>query len=248
MEILFFSFRNIHWGKQDERSDVQNYLQNSGQHIFISWLPWKFLQWCCRYALCTCVYYMFNHFYTMFNHFNRLIISNRIQNYPSHSLSSLNTGLTHDEVDSIIAEAFRVWSDVSPLQFHKSDANDADIVLLFGARSHTKVRFDPVFDGEGGTLAHAFTPNSGWGDTNGDVHFDDDETFTHLVYSGKISPLVCYSLLRNLWINGDIHDYIIKGNNRRQTNHMKQGMPLLQIHSFALIWYSLFTNFWFLHD
>ncbi len=89
-------------------------------------------------------------------------------------------------------DAFKVWSDVAPLEFIETDPRrqHADIHLLFGSRSHTTVYLDPVFDGEGGTLAHAFTPNSGWGDTNGDVHFDDDETFTDQIYSGKLS-LAC---------------------------------------------------------
>ncbi|XP_072044472.1 matrix metalloproteinase-18-like [Amphiura filiformis] len=112
-------------------------------------------------------------------------ITYKIDNYPSQSQTNLNSPLTHNQVDAIIEDAFKVWSDVAPLEFIKADANDpVDIHLLFGSRSHTTVYLDPVFDGEGGTLAHAFTPNSGWGDTNGDVHFDDDEVFTHQIYSG----------------------------------------------------------------
>lgn len=63
----------------------------------------------------------------------------------------------------------------------------ADIVLLFGKGKHTTVAGDPPFDGQGGTLAHAFTPNSGWGTLNGDVHYDDDETFTHKKYFGELT-------------------------------------------------------------
>lgn len=111
----------------------------------------------------------------------------KMDNYPSQSLTDLDTTLSHDQVDTIIKEAFKVWSDVSSVTFTRIPPNSldtADIHLLFGARQHSNVYQDPVFDGEGGTLAHAFSPNSGWGETNGDVHFDDDETFTHRVYRG----------------------------------------------------------------
>ncbi len=51
--------------------------------------------------------------------------------------------------------------------------------IFFGAFYHTQIEQDPLFDGPGGTLAHAFFPKSGWGDADGDVHLDDSEIFTH---------------------------------------------------------------------
>ncbi len=103
----------------------------------------------------------------------------KIVNYPGETSTA-----TRDEVDEDIVAAFKVWSDVTPLRFNEVHTDDADIKILFGSRAHTRVEGDPPFDGPGGTLAHAFTPNSGWGDTDGDVHLDDDETFSHGVYSG----------------------------------------------------------------
>lgn len=124
-----------------------------------------------------------------------------MDNYPSQSLTDLDTTLSHDQVDTIIKEAFKVWSDVSSVTFTRIPPNSldtADIHLLFGARQHSNVYQDPVFDGEGGTLAHAFSPNSGWGETNGDVHFDDDETFTHRVYRGIMEIPFKFVILFNL--------------------------------------------------
>ena len=109
----------------------------------------------------------------------------RIVNYPGEAATA-----TRDEVDEDIVAAFKVWSDVTPLRFSEVHTDDADIKILFGSRAHTRVEGDPPFDGPGGTLAHAFTPNSGWGDTDGDVHLDDDETFSHGVYSGEFYHLM----------------------------------------------------------
>ena len=84
-------------------------------------------------------------------------------------------------------DAFTPWSDVSGLSFEFTwTASEAEIVLSFGGGVHTSVAGDPAFDGPGGVLAHAFYPNSGWGDMNGDIHFDDDETFTSGEDRGRI--------------------------------------------------------------
>ncbi|XP_022095537.1 matrix metalloproteinase-18-like [Acanthaster planci] len=104
----------------------------------------------------------------------------KVMNYPGEN----SPDLTREQVDQGIHAAFKVWSDVTPLTFTEIHSDDADIRILFGGRAHTRVPGDPPFDGPGGTLAHAFTPNSGWGETDGDVHLDDDETFTEGVFRG----------------------------------------------------------------
>ncbi|KAM4700396.1 stromelysin-1-like [Discoglossus pictus] len=76
------------------------------------------------------------------------------------------------EVDYAIARAFKLWSDVTPLNFVKVNSGDADIMISFGSRSHGD--FFP-FDGPYGVLAHAFAPG---GDIGGDAHFDEEETWT----------------------------------------------------------------------
>ena len=69
------------------------------------------------------------------------------------------------------------WAEVSNLEFDSVNQEPADIVLLFGARSHG----DPYpFDGPGGVLAHAYYPSSG-----GDVHFDEDELWTSHTSKGN---------------------------------------------------------------
>ncbi|XP_038065795.1 matrix metalloproteinase-9-like [Patiria miniata] len=93
--------------------------------------------------------------------------------------------ITADEVDADVRRAFKLWSDATPLTFRSvDDENEADIRLIFGKRSHTDVEGDPPFDGPGGTLAHAFSPNSNWGATDGDAHFDEDEMYTHNMPTG----------------------------------------------------------------
>ncbi|KAJ7357480.1 hypothetical protein OS493_024996 [Desmophyllum pertusum] len=58
--------------------------------------------------------------------------------------------------------------------------DDVDILIRFVRRYHN----DPYpFDGQGGTLAHAYYPHNGRG-LSGDAHFDDDEPFTTRTSSG----------------------------------------------------------------
>ncbi|XP_022095496.1 matrix metalloproteinase-24-like isoform X2 [Acanthaster planci] len=95
-----------------------------------------------------------------------------IHNFPSRGK------LKPLEVRNAIKRAFGVWSDVTPLEFRELDASsDADIRMAFLRGSHSIDKDHPIFDGPDGELAHAFSPNSGWGDVDGDVHFDDAEIF-----------------------------------------------------------------------
>lgn len=89
--------------------------------------------------------------------------------------SSLGEELTYEAIH----KAFDVWRSVTPLTFEElpainnsSQSELADILLLFASGFHGDMS---LFDGEGGSLAHAFYPGPGMG---GDTHFDADEPWT----------------------------------------------------------------------
>ncbi|XP_043547070.1 collagenase 3-like [Chiloscyllium plagiosum] len=91
-------------------------------------------------------------------------ITYRILNY-TPDISSV-------DVNKAIKNAFKIWSDVTPLNFTKIYEGEADIMIAFGAQEHGD---SYPFDGADGLLAHAFPPAAGIG---GDTHFDEDETWT----------------------------------------------------------------------
>ncbi|KAL7983300.1 hypothetical protein Chor_000176 [Crotalus horridus] len=80
--------------------------------------------------------------------------------------------LKKSEVERAFRKAFKVWSDVTPLNFTRIRTGVADIMISFGRREHGD--FYP-FDGPSGLLAHAFPPGPGSG---GDAHFDEDELWS----------------------------------------------------------------------
>ncbi|KAJ8257149.1 hypothetical protein COCON_G00193010 [Conger conger] len=80
--------------------------------------------------------------------------------------------LTESEVDSTLAKAFKLYSDITPLNFEQITSGTADIMILFKGGDHGD--FYP-FDGRNGVLAHANSPGRNQG---GDTHFDDDEPWS----------------------------------------------------------------------
>ncbi|XP_018422824.1 PREDICTED: collagenase 3-like [Nanorana parkeri] len=90
----------------------------------------------------------------------------------SYQIFNYTPDLPPSEVDNAIQKAFRVWSKVTSLKFIQLQNGIADIMISFGVREHGD--FFP-FDGPSGVLAHAFPPGNHIG---GDIHFDDEETWT----------------------------------------------------------------------
>lgn len=70
------------------------------------------------------------------------------------------------QIIRVFDRAFSYWAAVSNLKFSYVKSN-ADIDIRFETFDH---RDGSPFDGENGTLAHAFFPNFG-----GDCHIDDSE-------------------------------------------------------------------------
>ncbi|KAL4617822.1 matrix metalloproteinase-25-like [Arapaima gigas] len=97
-----------------------------------------------------------------------------------HSYPTQTSLLRQDNVMNILSYAFKVWSDVTPLDFRflpqndRGGMEDGDIRVSFVKQFHED---GYPFDGKGGTLAHAFFPS----DSNiaGDTHFDNEEVWSY---------------------------------------------------------------------
>ncbi|XP_075073397.1 matrix metalloproteinase-17 isoform X2 [Mixophyes fleayi] len=98
---------------------------------------------------------------------NKRNLSWRVKTFPKEST------LGHDTVRALMYYALKVWSDITPLNFHEVAGNNADIQIDFSRADHND---GYPFDGPGGTVAHAFFP--GEHHTSGDTHFDDEESWT----------------------------------------------------------------------
>ncbi|XP_067358045.1 matrix metalloproteinase-15-like isoform X1 [Channa argus] len=93
------------------------------------------------------------------------------------------SSLGEEQIYDAIRRAFDVWRRVTPLAFEELPVQNnmninsslkepPDILLLFASGFHGDMS---LFDGEGGSLAHAYYPGPGIG---GDTHFDADEPWT----------------------------------------------------------------------
>ncbi|XP_057675996.1 macrophage metalloelastase-like [Corythoichthys intestinalis] len=94
------------------------------------------------------------------------------KNVITYRITEYTPDLDQSFVDTTLAKALQIYSDVIPLDFKQIQSGTADIMIKFMARNHGD--FAP-FDGQGGVLAHAFSPGEGRG---GDTHFDEDESWS----------------------------------------------------------------------
>ncbi|XP_070341212.1 matrix metalloproteinase-25 isoform X6 [Equus asinus] len=94
----------------------------------------------------------------------------RVQSFPQSS------ALSQETVRTLMHHALTAWGAVSGLSFQEVGSqgpSEPDILIDF-ARAYHQDSYP--FDGQGGTLAHAFFP--GEHPISGDTHFDDEETWT----------------------------------------------------------------------
>ena len=110
--------------------------------------------------------------------FSLLSPSAQTSKWPSTRLSHRITNNTGDlnagQVQAAIGDALQLWNDVSPFTFSRVTSG-GDILLSFQTGNHGDGAAN-AFDGTGGVLAHAYGP--GTSSLAGDVHFDDDETWS----------------------------------------------------------------------
>ncbi|XP_069326573.1 interstitial collagenase-like [Eulemur rufifrons] len=105
-------------------------------------------------------------------HWPRLNLTYRIKSYTQD--------LSREDVDHAIGKAFELWSNATDLTFTKVFEGEADIMLSFVWGNHGD---NSPFYGRGSYhLAHAFPPGQHLG---GDIHFNDDETWTKDFRSSK---------------------------------------------------------------
>ncbi|KAH0625170.1 hypothetical protein JD844_033350 [Phrynosoma platyrhinos] len=93
------------------------------------------------------------------------------KNVLTYRINNYTPDMQPAKVRAAIAKAFKVWSDVTPLQFWRT-SRPADIEIWFARRDHGDGN---PFYGRGGILAHAYYPAPGLG---GDAHFDEDEQWS----------------------------------------------------------------------
>ncbi|KAG9333359.1 hypothetical protein JZ751_012768 [Albula glossodonta] len=92
----------------------------------------------------------------------------------TYRITQYTPDLSRSAVDATIAKAFKLYSDVTPLNFQQITSGTADIMILFKNGCTYHGDFYP-FDGPNGVLAHANSPGIEQG---GDTHFDEDENWT----------------------------------------------------------------------
>lgn len=89
-----------------------------------------------------------------------------------------NDGIAQNKQQQIFRNALNLWQSASRLRFTEVDSDDADILVSFVTKTHGD-RYP--FDGEGGTLAHAFYPHNNKG----------KEVFLNADYPGEGARDVC---------------------------------------------------------
>ncbi|XP_020618500.1 matrilysin-like [Orbicella faveolata] len=94
----------------------------------------------------------------------------------TYKIQSFSSNLSREDIAHTIEKALQMWSNVSQLTFTRvtTPGVKADLNIRFVSGYHGD---DHPTDGPGRELAHSFYPSDNRG-LAGEVHFDDDETFS----------------------------------------------------------------------
>lgn len=104
---------------------------------------------------------------------------------------------TTSDIDQNVArqqvrDAFALWQAQARLYFIEvCNATDADIVIFWGTGNHGDAL---PFNGVNGVLAHAYFPPPNGGAIAGDIHLDDDETWTELQQANANQPIDLFTV------------------------------------------------------
>jgi hypothetical protein len=121
------------------------------------------------------------------------------------------SGLTNQQITQAAEEAMGIWASVTPLTFTQTgDSGPAASDSLYEALTHPLIRWGHhLIDGPPvpmmtNTLGHGFRP--GAGGRNGDIHFDNADTFT----ADGFLELATHEIGHSLGLdhpNGDVADF-----------------------------------------
>ncbi|CAH1794375.1 unnamed protein product [Owenia fusiformis] len=87
----------------------------------------------------------------------------------TYKILNYTPDLSRAQVERDFTNAFKIWSDVTNLSFHRVYTDDATLTIKFGSYDHGD---GSPFDGRGQVLAHAALPQGGY------IHFDESESWT----------------------------------------------------------------------
>ncbi|KAJ8042926.1 Matrix metalloproteinase-16 [Holothuria leucospilota] len=98
----------------------------------------------------------------------------------TYGFVNFSPDLSSDDQRETFSRAINDWTAVANINIREvANGTQSDIAVLFANGSHDDGN---DFDGIGGTFAHAFWPDQS--PLGGDVHFDDDETFSTIDIPG----------------------------------------------------------------
>nr|XP_012620468.2 interstitial collagenase-like [Microcebus murinus] len=118
----------------------------------------------------------------------------------TYRIKNRTPDLPPGDVDRAIGKAFELWSNAADLTFTQVFEGEADIMLSFVWGDHGD---NSPFYGRGSNyLAHAFPPGQGLG---GDVHFNEDETWTNDLRNYNLYHVAAHELGHSLGLNHDNH-------------------------------------------